>query len=73
MKNFTKRILGAVIAFFKMSKNKVLNGIAVTYNGVIRGTPILLQLYFFWLWLPKVSPMCSARSSRWRRRTASLS
>jgi His/Glu/Gln/Arg/opine family amino acid ABC transporter permease subunit len=54
---FFGTILGAVIAFFKMSKNKVLNSIAFTYNGVIRGTPILLQLYFFWLWLPKVSPI----------------
>ena len=54
---FFGTILGSVIAFFKMSRNKVLNRIAVAYNGVIRGTPILLQLYFFWLWLPKVSPI----------------
>lgn len=50
-------ILGSVIAFAKMSKNKVLNILADIYNGIIRGTPVLLQLYFFWLWLPKISPI----------------
>lgn len=48
--------LGAVISFMNMSKNKVLNGISGIYVGLIRGTPFLLQLYFFWLWLPKVVP-----------------
>ncbi|MDD6186875.1 MAG: amino acid ABC transporter permease [Oscillospiraceae bacterium] len=54
---FFGTILGAVIAFMKMSKSKVLNTAANIYNGIIRGTPILLQLYFFWLWLPKISPI----------------
>ena len=54
---FFGTILGTVIAFMKMSNNKVLRFIADVYNGVIRGTPILLQLYFFWLWLPKILPI----------------
>lgn len=54
---FFGTVLGAVIAFMKMSNNKVLRFIADVYNGVIRGTPILLQLYFFWLWLPKILPI----------------
>ncbi len=54
---FFGTVLGTVIAFMKMSNNKVLRFIADVYNGVIRGTPILLQLYFFWLWLPKILPV----------------
>ncbi len=54
---FFGTVLGTVIAFMKMSNNKVLRFIADVYNGIIRGTPILLQLYFFWLWLPKILPI----------------
>lgn len=54
---FFGTVLGTIIAFMKMSNNKVLRFIADVYNGVIRGTPILLQLYFFWLWLPKILPI----------------
>lgn len=54
---FFGTVLGTVIAFMKMSNNKALRFIADVYNGVIRGTPILLQLYFFWLWLPKILPI----------------
>lgn len=48
--------LGALVSFMKMSKVKALNRISGLYVGLIRGTPFLLQLYFFWLWLPKVMP-----------------
>ena len=47
-------VLGTLVAFLKMGKNKVLNIIGYFYIEVIRGTPILLQMYFFWLWLPKL-------------------
>ena len=40
----------------KMSKVKILNVIVNVYIEIIRGTPILLQLYFFWLMLPKIMP-----------------
>ncbi len=49
-------ILGIFIALAKMSKFRVLSSIASCYIEVIRGTPMLLQLYFFWLALPKVFP-----------------
>ena len=49
-------ILGIFIALAKMSKFRVLSGIASCYIEVIRGTPMLLQLYFFWLALPKIFP-----------------
>lgn len=49
-------VLGVLIAVLRMSRSKVLNGIAGAYIEVLRGTPILLQLYFFWIGLPKLLP-----------------
>ena len=49
-------ILGTIIAIMKMSKIKVLDVITSAHIGVLRGTLILLQLYFFWLLLPKILP-----------------
>lgn len=48
--------LGTLIAIIKLSKIKVLDWFTTLYIGVLRGTPILLQLYFFWLILPKIFP-----------------
>lgn len=53
---FVATILGTAIAFMKLSKIKILDYITSLYIGVLRGTPILLQLYFFWLLLPKILP-----------------
>ena len=44
-------VFGTVIAFMKMSnfgigKFKPLNALATAYIEVLRGTPLLLQLYF---------------------------
>ncbi len=50
-------VLGIGVAMLKMSKNKILNSIGGVYTHIIRCTPILLQLYFFWLWLPEISPI----------------
>lgn len=46
-------LLGTCIALIKLSKRKLPNFIVTIYVEVIRGTPILLQLWFFWLVLPK--------------------
>jgi His/Glu/Gln/Arg/opine family amino acid ABC transporter permease subunit len=51
---FIATILGTIIAIMKLSKIKVLDIITTAYIGILRGTPILLQLYFFWLLLPKI-------------------
>lgn len=53
---FLATILGTIIAMMKLSKIKVFDYMTYIYIGVIRGTPILLQLYFFWLILPKMVP-----------------
>ncbi len=49
-------LLGTLVALMKMSRFKLLNILVNIYIEVIRGTPILLQLYFFWLFLPKALP-----------------
>lgn len=42
-------ILGCLISFMKLSKNKLLHGFASIYVTVIRGTPMLVQLYIVYL------------------------
>jgi len=49
-------LLGTLIAIMKLSKIWILEAITTIYIGILRGVPILLQLYFFWLILPKVVP-----------------
>lgn len=54
-------ILGSLIALMKMSKLhiwkfKPLSFLATVYIEVIRGTPLLLQLYFFYFLLPDIVP-----------------
>ena len=49
-------ILGMFVALMRMSKVKVLNWISDAYIEILRCTPTLLQLYFFWLGLPKLFP-----------------
>lgn len=49
-------LFGGVFALIKLSSHKVVQFISTVYIEVIRGTPLLLQLYFFWLFLPDVVP-----------------
>jgi L-cystine transport system permease protein len=61
-------VLGLVIAFitalFRLSGNKFLNGIARFYVSIIRGTPLLVQLFIIFYGLPTIgvtiSPYISA-------------
>ncbi len=50
-------ILGTFVALMRLSRSKILYAITGVYIEVLRGTPILLQLYFFWLLLPKIVPI----------------
>ncbi len=47
-------ILGCIFALFKISKNKVLNGIATFYTTIIRGIPMatLLMIFYFVIFAP---------------------
>lgn len=49
-------VLGMLVALMHMSRSKLLNAVSGVYIEVLRGTPILLQLYFFWIGLPKLVP-----------------
>lgn len=54
---FLGTILGTIIAMIRMSRFKPLYVLTSAYIEVLRGTPSLLQLYFFWLLLPKALPI----------------
>ena len=45
-----------LIALMRMGKSRILRAFADVYIEILRGTPILLQLYFFWIGLPKLIP-----------------
>lgn len=47
-------LIGFVATLAKRSRYKVLNWIASAYTQVVRGTPILLQLYLWTLGLPQI-------------------
>ena len=49
-------VIGALVAIMRLSKSKVLRSIATVYTEVIRDTPLLLQLYFFYFLLPDILP-----------------
>ncbi|GIM30353.1 cystine transporter permease [Clostridium polyendosporum] len=56
-------ILGIVFALFRISSNPILSGLAGVYVWIVRGTPLLVQLFILYFGLPqigiKLSPMVS--------------
>ncbi len=51
-------VLGTVLAVMRLSENPLLRGAATAYVGLFRGTPILVQL-LFWFFLGTVLPQIS--------------
>ena len=49
-------VFGALLAILKMSKIKLLDWIITAFVEVIRGTPLLLQLYIGYFLLPELLP-----------------
>lgn len=49
-------LLGMLIALMRMGKSRLFRAFSDAYIEILRGTPILLQLYFFWIGLPKLVP-----------------
>ncbi|MGN0372263.1 MAG: amino acid ABC transporter permease [Enterocloster sp.] len=47
-------VIGILLAVLRLSRFKPFHLFVRFYVWVLRGTPILLQLYFFWIFLPKV-------------------
>ena len=58
---FFGAILGSLIALLRMSKVAPFRWIAATYTEIIRGTPMLLQLYLFYFALPQLSPFLNRK------------
>lgn len=57
-------ILGVIGAAGKLSKIKVFNWIANIYVEIFRGTPMLLQIYFFYLGIPVIISMITGTRVR---------
>lgn len=51
----TGLVLSIFLALAKISKIKILNALSSFYIFFFRGTPLLLQLYFMYYGLPKIS------------------
>ncbi|MCG8637434.1 MAG: ABC transporter permease subunit, partial [Desulfobacterales bacterium] len=47
-------VLAVVGALGRLSTNPVLNSIATSYVSLIRGTPLLVQVYMWYLALPQI-------------------
>lgn len=54
-------VLGALIALLRMSKLAPLRWLAAIYTEIIRGTPMLLQLYLFYFALPQLIPLLNKK------------
>lgn len=53
---FFGSIIGALIAVMHLSKKKVLSAIAGIYVNILRGTPLLVQMYIAYYFLPMAFP-----------------
>ncbi len=49
-------VLGSLLALLRLSSVWILSLIATTYIEIVRGTPLLLQLYVFYFLVPKLLP-----------------
>ena len=58
-------VLGTFIAMMRMSKFGIVRFIASVYIEIIRGTPILLQLYLFYFILPQVLTFLNLSQFMW--------
>ena len=52
-------VFASLLALQKMCRIKPLQWLSTAYVGIIRGTPMLLQLYFFYFGLPILIPALS--------------
>ncbi|MBQ8074701.1 MAG: amino acid ABC transporter permease [Oscillospiraceae bacterium] len=54
-------VIGALIALLRMSRIAPFRWIAAVYTEIIRGTPMLLQLYLFYFALPQLIPFLNKK------------
>ena len=55
-------IIGLILAFIRVEKVPVLNGIAKGYIELSRNTPLLIQLFFLYFGLPKIGLVLSSEA-----------
>lgn len=48
-------ILGIIFGFFKISGSRILRALAAIYVNIFRGTPVLVQAFFFYFGVPSVT------------------
>ena len=53
--------VGVILALMKLSNKKILNLISSSYIEIVRGTPLILQIFLVYHGLPKLIPMPSSR------------
>lgn len=58
-------VLGTLVAMCKMCRFKLVRFLITVYIEVIRGTPILLQLYIFYFVLPQLLPFLQMSPFMW--------
>ena len=49
-------LVGTLISILHLSKNRLLSGFAGVYVNVLRGTPLLVQMYISYFFIPMVLP-----------------
>ncbi|WP_353092620.1 amino acid ABC transporter permease [Tissierella praeacuta] len=54
-------LVGVLLALMKLSNNKILKGISASYIEVVRGTPLILQIYLIYHGLPMILPLPDSR------------
>ena len=54
-------VVGSLLALLRMSKFPPFRWIAAVYTEIIRGTPMLLQLYLFYFALPQLIPFLNRK------------
>lgn len=50
-------ILGALVAIVHLSKKKAVSSLAAVYVNVLRGTPLLVQMYISYYFIPMAIPV----------------
>ncbi len=53
-------ILGALVAIVHLSKKKAVSSLAAVYVNVLRGTPLLVQMYISYYFIPMAIPMLNS-------------
>ncbi len=57
-------VLGVIICLGRMSRVRIFNALALGVGELIRGTPMLLQLYIAYFFLPKILPFNTSEFAR---------